>query len=133
MSTSLNDYQISTGINVALPPGATVARAILALTWRKSVDSSGGLNYLDGASSISLKGPEDGAVYTPGISVPDQSVQTLASSVEPGTTIYGDNSLDLKDIVLVDGLYLVQWVNAKMQGNNLSFYDIQPHLFVEFF
>jgi hypothetical protein len=117
-------------VTVALPEGVTVVRALVAIVWRKQVDSSGAPNAINGANQRIRVRETVAGTFANAIIIPDNSLATGADAQEGGMLVEG--TLDISEEVAGDGTYEVQWENAQVDGDNLTLHDMQTYLVVEF-
>ncbi len=117
-------------VTATLSSTLTVKRITAAWAWRKAVDSSTSVNAVNGASQdIQVRSDEPGC-WTNAIQVTDNSIHTGASATEGGMLVLGDQSIQSE--VDATDVYEFQWNDADVDGNNLTLYDVQTYLIVEY-
>ena len=97
---------------------------------RKSVDSSSGANAIDGAGQAIQVRADTPGVWRDAIDTPDNSLPHVASATEAGYMQIGDNDISVE--VIGADIYEFQWNDAAVDGNSLTFYDVQTYLIVEY-
>ncbi len=113
----------------SLPSGITIGRVIAAVSWRKQVDSSGGLNAINTAQQIQVRDDTPGT-FRDAITISDNSLETVASATEGGLMLFGDSDISI-EVDAVD-TYEFQWQNAEVDGASLTLHDFQTYLIVEY-
>ena len=112
------------GVDVfGIPVGATVVKACCIFKVRTLTETSAADNYLSGAQFIQIqKGGVGG--YVNAISLADSQFYTTASAIDsPGDVVMGD--LNVAATVTGDDTYDLQWLDATVVADILSFNDIQ--------
>jgi len=114
----------------AIPSGSSISRVFAAISYRKSVESSALANAIAGAGqAVQVRSILPG-VWRDAIDTPNDSLPHVASATEAGYMQSGDNDISVE----VDGAdtYEFQWNDAAVDGNSLTFYDVQTYLIVEY-
>lgn len=130
LSTVASDLTLPSVIipSGAIPSGFTVNRVFAALSWRKSIESSGALNALSASQSIQVRRATTGTYIDASVLL-DNNLHHLASATDGGILIVG--SIDIKAEVTGAGTFEFRWHDADVDGNSITFYDVQSYLIVE--
>ena len=114
----------------AIPSGASISRVLAAISYRKSVESSAVANAIAGAGQAVQVRDDTPGVWRDAIDTPDNSLPHVASATEAGYMQIGDNDISV-EVVGAD-IYEFQWNDAEVDGDSLTFYDVQTYLIVEY-
>ena len=120
----LNSVNVS-----AIPDGITIDRVFAAIGWRKQVDSSAVLNAIDGTQQIRVRSDAPGT-FRDAITISNNSLETVASATEGGTTLLGDSDISVE--VTQADIYEFQWRLALVDGASLTLHDVQMYLVLEY-
>lgn len=105
------------------PATATILRAIMMFKYNKRVDTSTAANAVVAAQTISIDASSGRDSVITAINIGDNSFATEGSATEGGDIIVGDN--DVASEVVGNGTYYPTWELADVDGDALTFYDIQ--------
>ena len=94
------------------------------------MDSSSGANVLDGAGQAIQVRADTPGTWRDAIDTPDNSLPNVADATEAGYMLIGDNDVSIE--VTGADTYEFQWNDAEVDGDSLTFYDVQTYLIVEY-
>lgn len=126
IDSTAGDESLPNIVVADLPAGATVVRAIMMFKYAKRVDSSSGVNKTDAAQTMSIDSDIARTSVVTAIDIPDDSFHTAADATEGGDVVIGDN--DVSAEVVGNGTYYPTWELADVDGDSLTFYDVQVGL-----
>ncbi len=114
------------------PHSRGIRRIYAVVSWRKQGNSGGAFNAVN-TTTMKVQVDKTGdATWVNAINIPDNSLQTAATTDEGGPVITGD--IDIKSEVDADNqVYDFRFLEAEMDLNNLTLYDVQTHIVVEVF
>ena len=119
--------------DVVIPAGAltgkTIDRVVMAVSWRKSVESSSLANAVNVAQNLQVRDDSPSA-WADAINLADNALAHDADETGPGFMLVGDT--DVSGTVDGEDTYETQWENADVDGASLTFHDFQSHLIVYF-
>ena len=113
-----------------IPSGASISRVSAAISWRKSVESSSLANAIDGAGQAVQVRDDTPGTWRDAIDTPNDSLPHVADATEAGCMLIGDNDVSIE--VTGADTYEFQWNDAEVDGDSLTFYDVQTYLIVEY-
>lgn len=123
---SLPDVVVPSGF---LPSGASIVSVQVALSWRKSVESSSLANAINVAQDIEVRDDSPSA-FIAAINLLDNSLAHDADGIEGGFMLIGD--IDVKATVDGADTYNFQWTDSDVDGDSITFHDVQTHLIIDF-
>lgn len=130
VDTTAGDENLPNVVVAGLPSGLTLARVIMMFKYSKRVDSSGSANKTNAAQVMSIDSDSGRGSVVTAINIPDDSFHTAANATEGGDVIIGDN--DVKAEVTGNGTFYPTWELADVDGDSLTFYDVQVGLRIYF-
>lgn len=113
-----------------IPSGASISRVVAGISYRKSVESSSAPNAIDGAAQAVQVRSDAPGTWRDAIDTPDDSLPHLADATEAGYMQIGDNDISVE--VTGADTYEFQWNDAEVDGDSLTFHDVQTYLIVEY-
>ena len=114
----------------AIPSDSSISRVLAAISYRKSVESSSAPNAIDGAGQAVQVRVDTPGTWRDAIDTPNDSFPHAADATEAGYMQIGDNDIAVE--VTGAGTYEFQWNDAEVDGDSLTFYDVQTYLIVEY-
>ena len=131
VNSTLSDVSLP---DVVIPAGAlsgkSIERVVVAVSFRKSVESSALANAVNGASQAIQVRDDTPGTYVDAIDIVDNSFAHDADETGPGFMLVGDT--DVKATVDGEDTYEFQWDDADVDGDSITFHDWQCHLIVYF-
>lgn len=114
-----------------IPAGAVVRQVFAAFSYRKAVESSSSDNAVDGGQSIQIRNDTPSTFRTV-INIADNSLAHAADETSGGFLQVGDNEISALDAWNGADTYNFQWANAEVDGDSITFHDVQTHLIIDF-